>query len=437
MKRRLVLFTGVVLAAGLATRCAGRDAQTPSRAPATVDSCAAALAPGSERDDRDRAITRMQERARSEASPETALERLGYAYVARARVNGDAGDYKLAQQTAACLETSRPGDPAALLLKGHALHQLHRFAEAERVARELVAKRSFVLDYGLLGDAVMEQGRLAEAAEAYQKMMDLKPFYQSYTRAAHLRWLKGDLDGALDMMRLAVGAASHRDPESLAWAWTRLATYELQARRAGAAADAVREALRYQPGYPAALLVQGRILLASAKRAEALTVLRQAARLNPLPEYQWALADALRVERLDADARMVEDELIARGETADPRTLSLYLATRRTDVARAVALSEEELRARADVFTLDAHAWALAAHGRIDEALPVITRAVSEGTQDGRLFLHAGVIYAEAGRVRASRQWLRKAGHLRSMLLPSEAERLDTYLTGTHANQEN
>ena len=29
----------------------------------------------------------------------------------------------------------------------------------------------------------MEQGRLTEAAAAYQKMIDLKPFYQSYTRA--------------------------------------------------------------------------------------------------------------------------------------------------------------------------------------------------------------------------------------------------------------
>jgi hypothetical protein len=67
----------------------------------------------------------------------------------------------------------------------------------------------------------------------------------------------------------------------------------------------------------------------------------------------------------------------------------------------------------------------------------VITRALSEGTQDGRLFLHAGVIHAEAGRTRESKGWLNKASHLRSMLLPSEAERLDAYLTGTHVNQEN
>ena len=64
-------------------------------------------------------------------------------------------------------------------------------------------KRTVVLDYGLLGDALMEQGRLDEAAAAYQQMIDLKPFYQSYTRAAHVRWMKGDLEGALGAMRRA------------------------------------------------------------------------------------------------------------------------------------------------------------------------------------------------------------------------------------------
>ena len=32
----------------------------------------------------------------------------------------------------------------------------------------------------------MEPGRLAEAADVYQKVIDLKPFYQSYTRAVSL-----------------------------------------------------------------------------------------------------------------------------------------------------------------------------------------------------------------------------------------------------------
>ncbi len=98
----------------------------------------------------------------------------------------------------------------------------------------------------------MEQGRLAEAAAAYQKMIDLKPFYQSYTRAAHLRWLKGDLDGAIEMMNAAVKAASPRDPESIAWAYTRLAMYQLQRGRFAEADRMTAAALQYVPDYAAA-----------------------------------------------------------------------------------------------------------------------------------------------------------------------------------------
>ena len=208
--------------------------------------------------------------------------------------------------------------------------------------------REFVLDFGLLGDALMEQGRLAEAAEAYQKMIDLKPFYQSYTRAAHLRWLRGDLAGAIDMMRAAVKAASPRDPESIAWAYARLAVYELQRGRLAAAGQMADASLRSVPDYAAALLARGRIELARKKPVDAVETLTRAARLNPLPEYQWALADALRLLNRDRRGRpRSSSQLVREGGLADPRTLALYLSTRRQDGGRAVALARRELEKRA------------------------------------------------------------------------------------------
>jgi tetratricopeptide (TPR) repeat protein len=396
--------------------------------------CSIALAPGAQASARDRAIARAQDDARGTQSW-PALERLGYLYVARARAANDPGDYKLAEAAAECLESRNPGDPAALLLRGHVLHQLHRFAEAEQIARTLIAKRTVVLDLGLLGDALMEQGRLDEAAAAYQQMLDLKPFFQSYTRAAHMRWLKGDLDGAITAIRLAIDAASPRDPESSAWARTRLAAYELQRGKLAEAESAAAAALEKEPGYAAALLTLGRIRIAQRRAADALDVLRRAARLNPLPEYQWALADALRLQGLDAEAAGIEQVLLTNGAASDPRTLSLYLATRRTQPQDALQLAEAELRSRADIFTLDAHAWALAANGRIDEALTVVTRAVAAGTRDARLFLHAGVIHAAAGRTRDAARWLRAAAELRPMLLPSEAAELDTHLARGRAHR--
>lgn len=432
MARSQSAFVMGVAMAALAAGCHRPPLPAESGPPAAaVDRCAVALAAGAEAGDPDRAIARAQQDARTATRSRQALERLGYLYVSRARLRSDPGDYTLALAAADCLESRHPQQPAVLLLRGHVLHQQHRFREAEQIARTLVARRTSVLDYGLLGDALMEQGQLAEAAAAYQKMIDLKPFYQSYTRAAHVRWLRGDLDGAVALLRLAIASASPRDAESSAWAWTRLSAHQLQAGRLAEAESSAARALRHQPDYPAALLARGRTLLAMRRTAHAVDALGTAARLNPLPEYQWILADALRLDGDEDGAARVERDLVERGAASDPRTLALYLATRSVAPDRALALSADELAARADVFTLDAHAWALAANGRPREARDTIRRATAEGTQDARLFLHAGIIHLAAGEAVEGRRWLRKADALKAMLLPSELAALTRHLRPT------
>jgi tetratricopeptide (TPR) repeat protein len=388
------------------------------------DACTVALAPAAGSTDNDREIARLQNEARSNTDARTALEQLGYRFVARARRTNDDGDYALADKTADCLASRYPDAASALLLKGHVLHQLHRFAEAEQIARRLVATREFVLDYGLLGDTLMDQGRLTEAAAAYQKMIDLKPYYQSYTRAAHLRWLKGDLDGAIELIDLAIQAASPRDRDSVAWAYTRLAAYQLQRGAFEAAGNAIAAALQFQPDYAAALLTRGRLLLAQRRPAEAVEPLQRAAALNPLPEYLWVLADTMRLLDRSAEADRIEGTLIGSGTKSDPRTLALFLATRQIRTTEAVAVAERELRTRADAFTVDALAWALNAAGRVEEANTAMTRALATGVEDGRVYMHAAVIADSRGDAVAARQFAAKAHAFAATLLPSELTQL-------------
>ena len=178
MKPRSIAL--ILLVTVIAATAACRPPKAPLiRSDAAPAACVVALASAAQLNETDRDIARLQEQARREPNPKQALEQLGYRFVARARVANDPGDYKLAEKTAECIESTSPDDASALLLRGHVLHQLHRFHEAEQIARRLTVRRQFVLDYGLLGDVLMEQGRLTEAAQAYQKMIDLKPFYQS------------------------------------------------------------------------------------------------------------------------------------------------------------------------------------------------------------------------------------------------------------------
>jgi tetratricopeptide (TPR) repeat protein len=414
------------------TLAATGNRSAPQSTPALPRSCIVALTADA---GPDRDITKLQQDLREGRASARAAEQLGYRFISRARLSNDAGFYKVAEQAAACLESYQPDDPSAWLLRGHILHQLHRFGEAEAIARRLIDTREFVLDFGLLGDALMEQGRLAEAAAAYQKMVDLKPFYQSYTRAAHLRWLKGDLNGAVRLMTSAVKAASPRDPESIAWGYARLAAYELQRGRLDSAEQMAVASMQSVPDYASALLVKGRIRLAQKEYPEAIELLEHAARLNPLPDYQWVLGDALRAAGRPNEAAAAEQLLLQNGAADDPRTLALYLSTRLARIAsapegaydmragdgqRAVDLARHEIRVRSDVFTLDALAWALVNVGEVHEASALIERALAEGTADARLFLHASVIAAADGRSDDAARWATKARQFRFTLLPSE-----------------
>jgi tetratricopeptide (TPR) repeat protein len=429
----LVLALLLVAAAG---GCRSREVHaSASRAAASppqvqlAEACTFALAPqqGAQADD---AIARLRQSAATATRAQSriiALNELGQQLIAKARATHDLGYYQRAEDSATCVDTLDPGNAQALLLRGHLLHQAHRFKEAERLARQVVAKRGMFLDYGLLGDALMEQGKLDEAGEAYQHMMNLKPYYQSYTRAAHLRWLKGDLAGATTLIRLAIKAASPRDPEAVAWAYTRLAMYELQAGAGpggaghlAAAKAACDAALTYQPGYPAALLTRGRLLLAERKPADAVLALQRAAAADPVPEYQWALADALDAAGRANEARAIDASIQQSGSASDPRTFAVYLATRGSHVDLALKLAQRELDTRADVFTVDALAWSLAAAGRAKEADEMMKHALDRGTVDARLFYHAGVIAGSVDDPARSRRWLRKAKAMQQMLLPSE-----------------
>ena len=377
-------------------------------------------------------IRHCQAQLRAGTDPEITLERLGWLFVAKARESFDPGFYKLAEQCALCLDSHRSGSSQAMLLRGHALQNQHRFKEAEPLARELVAKRGFPVDYGLLGDVLMEQGQLAEATDAYQRMIDLRPDLHSYARGAHIRWLKGDLTGAVELMELAVSASSPLDPESAAWVHTRLAFYRFQAGALSEADHACDQALELQKDYPPALLLRGRIHLAEGNGGEAIEVLQIAAKRNPLPEYQWALVEALRQEdRLD-EADEVESQLRQRGAANDPRTYALYLATCGNSVTKALRLSQEELKQRGDVFTHDALAWSLTAAGQLQEAQCEMEKALAEGTKDGRLFFHAAVIATKAGRPENAHHWFEKASEYIHLLLPSEQQQLQAAAPDTN-----
>ena len=281
----------------------------------------------------------------------------------------------------------------------------------------------------------MEQGRLQQAIEPYQKMINLRPDLEGYLRVAHMRWLKGDLEGAQEIMEIAVTGGSPREPESTAWAYTRQGSYELQAGKLEGARRSADTALGYVDNYPAALLLKARVLAASGNVQAGIPLLQEAARRTMLPEYQWALADTLREAGRTSEAEAVERDLLNSGALTDPRTFAIYLGTRGQYLGKAVALAEAELTNRSDVFTLDAMAWVLKANGRLAESRDYSQKSLREGTCDARLFYHAGSIALASGNYQDTRLWFKRADAIKQMLMPSERNDLAQQLAELKARE--
>jgi len=384
----------------------------------------------------DTQIAQAQARVKSSRNPAAQVERLGWLFVEKARVSNDPGFYKLAEQCALCLESAHSNSSEALLLRGHVLHSLHRFKEAESLALELTGKREMAFDFGLLGDVEYDQGKVPEAVAAYQRMVNLRPDLQAYSRISQVRWLTGDLSGAVEAMTLAAQAGSPLNAEPTAWTYSRLALLQLQSGDLPGARQSANYALLLQTNSAAAWLALGRIQLASRETNASIESLGKAAALNHLPEAQWALADALRDAGRFSEAEHVEKELQKRGASEDPRSFSLFLSTRGQQVDLALRLAQSQLDTRKDVFTHDALAWALKASGRWPEARAEMTKALAEHTQDARLFFHSAVISAAAGDKDAAKLYAQLAWQSGQMLFPSERESLGLVAPGEKRSQE-
>jgi tetratricopeptide (TPR) repeat protein len=417
----VILFTNLLIANG--------DESTKDQ-PAYIDLRLAILAPTSGHTALDNKIAKLQAKVKTTGRAEPIIVQLGWAFVAKARLSCDPGFYKLAELCAQAADSEVADDPDAMLLRGHIAHALHRFSETEAIGRKLTSEpRPGWESFALLGDGLMEQGKLGEAIEAYQRMIDIRPCLQTYARVAHIRWLKGDLEGAAELMTTAVEESSERDPEPAAWAYTRLATYQLQAGNTADATRSLNRATDFLPDYPGALLIRAKLLVSNNKWADALPILERAIQQSPLPEYQWMLADTAQIAGKKELAAKTEGAIRMRGKSEDSRSFSLFLASRHENTKLALELAQEELNNRRDVFTYDAVAWAALANGDAAQAQKNIEHALSEGTIDARLFSHAGQIALANGEKKSAAEWFAKAVPLKQTLLPSEQSDLRMQLS--------
>jgi Tfp pilus assembly protein PilF len=104
------------------------------------------------------------------------------------------------------------------------------------------------------------------------------------------------------------------------------------------------------------------------------------------------------------------------------RQLALFYADHDMKVEAGYALAAKEYEVRRDIYGADALAWAALKANNIGPAQTAIKEALRLGTQDARLFYHAGMIARAAGDRNASRKYLERALKLNPQFDPLQSQ---------------
>jgi tetratricopeptide (TPR) repeat protein len=354
---------------------------------------------------------------------------LGAAYLQKGRETADAADYELAK---GALEKSLDllsNDPAAAF----AMTQMavvcmveHRFADAETWAQRALALGSGdPSPWAIAGDALADMGDYRGASEAYARLRSsygsedetLAYSYQRDTRISFLRFVAGDTQGAIQLMRSAVRTAmeTHMPAENIAWSQYQLGEELFLAGETERAERAYLAALDECPHYYRALAGLAKVRASQGRYVDAVELYKEAIARVPYPEYAAALGDIYhqlgQLEDANKQYELVEfiGYLSQVNKQIHNRDLALFYADHDLKLHESLALAQKELEVRHDIYTWDVLAWSSFKNDKLQEAAEAISHALEQGTIDPQLFFHAGMIYERLGDSAKARNYLQRA----------------------------
>jgi tetratricopeptide (TPR) repeat protein len=350
----------------------------------------------------------------------TAIQLAGL-YIQEARITGNYNYYDgAAMKYIDHVLALKPGHFEALILKSIIQLSQHHFTEALETAgtaQKTNPYNAFV--YGIMVDGNVEMGNYAEAVEASDKMMSIRPDIRSYSRVSYLREIHGDLPGAIEAMKMAVDAGARGD-EGTEWARVQLGRlYELSGETRTAEMHYLI-ALRERPSYGQAFAGLGSIALGKEDFPAAIKYFEQAnANMNDYGvREQLAEAHMLAGNKDKAAALLdnIEEELLkgaSEGENganhhADKELAYVYLLKGSYDKAVKHAVAEYNRRPD-NIEVNEAVAWTLFKSGDTKKAIPYLEKALSTNSKNPVLLTRAGIIFSKDGEQAKAQKMLTEA----------------------------
>jgi tetratricopeptide (TPR) repeat protein len=373
----------------------GADQGTPARSPASTEA----------------RIGGLEAALESGAGEPQTYAMLGGALLQRLRETGDPSLYTRAE---AAFDEALERDPrnldatvglGTLALARHDFRAALRHGQAAR----RINPRAFA-PFAVLVDAQIELGRFLAAERTLQQMIDFKPSLTSYARVSYFRELRGDLDGAVQAMRLAESAAPSAG-ENRSYIQALMGHLAFERGRLAAADAHYRAALAGFPGYAPANAGLARVDAARGRLDPAIERLRGVVERLPLPEYVIALGETELAAGRRAEAQKTfdlvraEQRLLGANGVNTDAEIAVFEADH-GDQRRGLRLGRRAYATAPGLRSADALGWALTRAGRPRAGLAYARRALSLGSRDSLFLYHAGMTALAAGDREAARTYL-------------------------------
>lgn len=279
----------------------------------------------------------------------------------------------------------------------------HQFAEARDLAekaRQLNPNNAYV--YGVLVDANVELGNYEEAVAMSDKMQEMKPSLESYSRASYLREIYGQYPSSIEAMKLAVDAGLPGS-EPYCWSKNTLAQLYETTGKLKEAEQQYNEILALRPSYAFALRGVARIHKARKEYDKALATLDKAAAIMPEFSFHEEMAEiyALQGDKEKANAKYAEvvkmlDEDAQSGHAVDLELCKLYTQMGQFDLALEYGMKEYNKRPK-NIDVNHALAWVYFKQNNIQKAQQHVQIALRTGSKDPELLQKAGTIELALG----------------------------------------
>jgi tetratricopeptide (TPR) repeat protein len=274
----------------------------------------------------------------------------------------------------------------------------HQFAEARALAEKArLINPANAHVYGVLVDANVELGDYEQAVKMSDRMQELKPSLESYSRVSYLREIYGDLTGSIEAMKFAVQAGVPGS-EPFCWSKSMLGHLYETTGQLREAEQQYREILHIRPSYAFAQCGIARVYKAQKKYDLALRELEEAAKIMPEFSFHEDMAEIYALQGDEKKAKQKYMEVIqmlgedaSSGHMVDLELCKLHTKTGQLDSALVYGLKEFEKRPK----NIDVnHALALIYYNRKNntKALEHLEVALRTGSKDPELLRVAGAI---------------------------------------------